>query len=126
MQGVQPFLEHMGLDPMYIEVNNALYASPQLTVRRGGKVNRTCLASSGIRQGCSLSPYLFLFVHIAIIDDEDAKVEREEGRKPWIRSAEVPLTQLVYADYTLVVSSTVHGDHTAPHTTHGGTVPPEA
>ena len=32
------------------------------------------------------------------------RVEQEVGGKPWVHSAEIPLTQLAYADDTLVVS----------------------
>ena len=55
-------LEHMGLDPMYARVIDALKANLQFTISSAGGSSKAHTASLVIRQGCPLSLYLFLFV----------------------------------------------------------------
>ena len=101
--GLHSALESFGLDPMYLKLIDAIYATPQFTVAAGGQESTTHTAHTGIRQGCPLSPYLFLFVHSTIMNLVDTKVEEKLGYIPWVHSANTPLTQLAYADDTLVV-----------------------
>ena len=61
--GLHSALEAFGLDPMYLKLIDALYADPQFTVAAGGQQSTTRTAHTGIRQGCPLSPLLYILVH---------------------------------------------------------------
>ncbi len=54
-----------------ISVIDAIYASPQFQVRTAGKPSEAHKASAGIRQGCLLSPYLFLSLHSTTLNGAD-------------------------------------------------------
>ena len=51
-------------------------------------------ASLGIRQGYPISPYLFLFVHSAIMDEVDKEVAEKVGHEPWVHNARTPLSHV--------------------------------
>ena len=77
--GLHSALASFGLDPMYLRLIDALYARPQFTVAAGGQQSTTHLAHTGIRQGCPLSPCLFLFAHSTIMNLVDQQVEQKLG-----------------------------------------------
>ena len=102
--GLRSALEKFGVDPMYIRIIDSIYHTPQFAVRANGKLSTTQQASTGIRQGCPLSPYLFLFVHSTIMNEVDELVHQQLGHHPWVHSAKTPISQLAYADDTLIIS----------------------
>jgi hypothetical protein len=69
----------------------SLYQVSTFQVRCGGQVSQTKSQTRGVRQGCPLSPYLFVLVLSMIMEDvQDAYLLRF-GTLPWIFSASSPL-----------------------------------
>ena len=98
-------LERFGLPPNICKLIASLYESPTFTVQ--GRSDHTALGtvSSGIRQGCPLSPYLFIIVLSVIFQDLDARL-LEKGIPTNTWSEGNPIYDLEYADDTLLLSLT--------------------
>ena len=107
----------MGVPQHYIDLLKAIAIDPQFTVVYKGQESQPATASSGIRQGCPLSPYLFLIVHTVILKEaREHFAETRQSRCPeevlpphYIYSYNTPLTDLCYADDTLLLSKTATG-----------------
>ena len=56
-------LTELGLPEMYINNIKALYQNPQFRVKEDGQTTAWYKQKTGIRQGCPLSPYLFILVN---------------------------------------------------------------
>ena len=67
-------LTRYGVPPHFTGLIKNIYTSPQFTVAAAGKQSSTAEASAGIRQGCPLSPYLFLIVHGMVMHDVDQEL----------------------------------------------------
>ena len=78
------------------------FTSPTFTVRAAGKTSQPSQASSGIRQGCPLSPYLFLVVHSMIMADVDEALQQNGKMLPWLLSQNQEFYDLAYADDTAI------------------------
>ena len=84
-----------------------IYTDPTFTVRAQGTHSNPKRASSGIRQGCPMSPYLFLIVHSAIMHDvQEQLTEGGTQQLPTLHSQQRPLFDLAYADDTIIVART--------------------
>eukprot|EP00975_Prorocentrum_lima_P044238 9275080-Prorocentrum_lima.AAC.1 len=59
-EGLFYSLERIGLDPKTQRLVQAVYSSPSFRVSLNGRLSNVYEQKSGIRQGCPLSPYLFL------------------------------------------------------------------
>ena len=72
----------MNIDTKLINLVKMLYKQPEFMVETGGKQSKWKQQKSGIRQGCPMSPYLFLIAMTAIFDDiKNIKQMREELTK---------------------------------------------
>ena len=105
--GLDDALRRMGVSQHYREVVADIYRHPQFCVETHGCRSQQATASSGIRQGCPLSPYLFLLVHtVLLLDARQGATEENGGVQRNSYSSKHPLTNLRYADDTLVVGRT--------------------
>ena len=100
-------LTRFGLPQEFTRVIDSIYTQPNFQVRAMNHTGPTATAKSGIRQGCPLSPYLFLVVHSAIMHDVEAQLTQHgTNAQPWLHSQNRPLWDLAYADDTVVLTRT--------------------
>ena len=62
-------MERMGIDDKFIRLTKQLYNNPTFKVEMGHQTSDWKKQQTGIRQGCTLSPYLFLIIMTAIMHD---------------------------------------------------------
>jgi hypothetical protein len=64
-----PHCRDFGVSEAVSRIIPALYREPLFRVKDNQSTSSTRKAGTGIRQGCPLSPYLFLVIHSAIMHD---------------------------------------------------------
>ena len=92
----------MGIPTKLINVTKALYANPLFKVNMFGVDSDWKKQETGIRQGCPLSPYLFIIVMAVLMHDL-----HEEDHLGMIRhrQANCNFDELLYADDTAILST---------------------
>ena len=110
-------LRRIGIPDKVVRVIEAIYRSPKFSVKEMGKRSPERRQNSGIRQGCPLSPYLFVIVMTVIMKDNDSQLMHEERH---ILSNEQPIgmdghDKLLYADDTLILASSRQAAEIMPH-----------
>ncbi|CAE7610120.1 Pol, partial [Symbiodinium sp. CCMP2456] len=108
-QALLTALDRFGVPPHLTALIKNIYTSPQFTVAAAGHSSSKEEAQSGIRQGCSLSPYLFLVVHGMIMHDVDAELTANGEFLPWLYSQNQPFYDLAYADDTALLAGYTPG-----------------
>ena len=105
-QGLLSALERIGCTPHYLKVISSMYAHTSFVVRTPAGVSSEHTQHSGIRQGCPLSPYLFVIFMSVLMDDVEERYVREVGHAPRVHTANDPLFDLEYADDVLLLTRT--------------------
>ena len=98
-------LQRFGVHPHYLEIIQDIYTNPVFCVTspHGDIVWDT--ANTGIRQGCPLSPYLFIILMSVLFTDVDSKL-RTMGTPTNTWSVGKPIYDVEYADDTLLLAVT--------------------
>ena len=99
-------LKRFGLSPLMIKAIQAIYAEPKFYTKGPQDHTAAGKVSAGIRQGCPLSPYLFVIVLTVIFADIDqALLQQGTATNTW--SSLYPTFDLEYADDTLLLARTI-------------------
>ena len=109
-------LTRYGVPAHFTALIKNIYTSPQFTVAAAGKQSNTAEASAGIRQGCPLSPYLFLIVHGMVMHDVDQELTANGQFLPWLYSQNQSFYDLAYADDTALIAGTANRAEQLLHT----------
>ena len=70
-------LERMNVHPNFVNVIRSLYKNTMFKVEIEGTSSKWMTQETGIRQGCPLSPYLFIVVMSAMFKDMKAGLDYE-------------------------------------------------
>ena len=95
-------LEKMGFSQHYCDVIRNCYEEPTFFVKDAFGTSNVKRQTSGIRQGCPLSPYLFVIVMSCI----DFEIRTNSSR--WVHNGRIPnldFDMLYYADDTILFST---------------------
>lgn len=101
-------LERMGVSEKIINVLKHAYSNPQFYVKDNFGESKEETQGAGIRQGCPLSPYLFILVMACI----DKDINREQTMR--VRNNRVPgcwFDMVYYADDTILLSTDTKAIH---------------
>ena len=102
---LQSFGLSNGLSKRALITITSLYTNATFFTKNVAGSDTTGVVSSGIRQGCPLSPYLFIMVLTVLLDDVDWKLlSGGIATNTW--SVLRPVNDLEYADDTLLLSLT--------------------
>ena len=71
-------LKRIGIPEGMIDLIAGTYKEPQFNVKDGEQRSSTKRQQTGIRQGCPLSPYLFIILLSAIMKDIENNLTEEE------------------------------------------------
>ena len=94
-------LRQRGVPKKYVDLIGKLYEDPQFVVSIEGKKSSSRKQKSGIRQGCPLSPYLFVVLMDTIFKLIHADVE-EKDMDEKLPLLETDFLDILYADDTLL------------------------
>ena len=98
IEALEVAMQRIGVPQSVVSFISHIYSSHLFQVKAAGHTSDILEAASGIRQGCPLSPYLFLIVHSMIFYDVDHQLTAEGGMMPWVFSQQRHFYDLAYAD----------------------------
>ena len=96
-------IERMGVSEKLITMIKQLYKNPVFNVEMEGHTSNWYKQETGIRQGCPLSPYLFLIVMTAMFHDIHISSEFQQNLEN-DRVLGALFDEILYADDTIIYS----------------------
>ena len=105
-EALKTSLVRIGLPQHYVNCVMAIYANATFRVREGTTLSNSYPFKRGIRQGCPLSPYLFIIVLSVLFEDLYSSYRSLFQVLPSVLSFDKPITDIEYADDTLLVART--------------------
>jgi len=103
-KAISSSLLRLGVPETFVKAIEALYSSPSFRVRDPHSTSASRTQGRGVRQGCPLSPFLFVCVLTCVMSDCDAEYLTRFGSLPTIFSSASPLWDMEYADDTVLFS----------------------
>jgi len=98
-QKILQVLRGLQVPPRLSQAITHIYDSPQFRLSAGHTEFEYLFQRSGIRQGCTLSPYLFVLLMAAMFSDIKARLNTPKQREP-IEGIQYP--EVLYNDDTLI------------------------
>ena len=105
-EGLVSSLRRIGFSDHYLKVIEGMYEDPRFSVRDSHGTSKEHKQSSGIRQGCPLSPYLFVIFMSVFMHDVEQEYVRRHDHPPRVHTVTDPLFDLEYADDVLLMTKT--------------------
>ena len=93
----------MGIPDVFLKAIASLYKNPKFAVRTKVANSSWRKQDRGIRQGCPLSPYLFIIVMTVMFRDIHDELNLGRGRLPGL-----DFTELLYADDTALLTNNLN------------------
>ena len=112
---IRASLHHYGVPEPFVAAWMSIYQGNIFYVQDGPHQSSTYYQRRRIRQGCPLSPYLFIVVLSALMHDFYHQFELIFRHRPWTYSAEYPLVDVEYADDTVLMARTQSTLHQLLH-----------
>ena len=91
--------------PNMLKVITLMYDNPKFRITAAGTSSMYRTQNSGIRQGCPLSPYLFVLLMSALFADIKTKLNTPKQKEP-IKG--IRFSEILYADDTLIFGTHTH------------------
>ena len=109
-------IARLGIPDKMTRMISAIYEAPNYVITDKGTTTRPRIQKSGIRQGCPLSPYLFIMLMTVIMHDVDSGMtEAEKENVEANRLHKEVSSRLFYADDTIIMSQTAEAAEIVLH-----------
>ena len=106
-------IRRLGIKVKIIRMIEAIYKEPRFSIKDGKTQTNKRRQMAGIRQGCTLSPCLFILLLITITHGVRTNISLQEQIDPAAGQLHnISLSELYYADDTLIMSSTAKAAET--------------
>ena len=113
---LQNALRRVGVPASFAEAILSIYRDCRFTVKDSIYSSKPKKFAQGIRQGCPLSPYLFVITLSVLFHDTYDAYTEVYGPRPSVLTSDFKLTDIEYADDTVLLSRTRLSLHRFLHT----------
>ena len=98
-------LRRLKVPPRMLKTIGHIYSTPKFRVATGGHSSTFRTQHSGIRQGCPLSPYLFVILMSTLFHDIKQRLTTPKQKEPL---SGIEYTEILFADDTLIFGNYTH------------------